>query len=138
MATDLKALTAAVATAGGGANLVIVAATAQAMSLQLLAPGLKTPVLVGPTLASGTVAILDASAFASGFGAEPRVTVAPDAVVHFDDSAPAAIGTAGSPNTVAAPVRSAFQGDFKVIRCILDVAYALRAPALAYTTSATW
>ncbi|GAA3887390.1 hypothetical protein GCM10022276_03070 [Sphingomonas limnosediminicola] len=139
MATDLKALTAAVAAAGGGGKIVIVAAPAQAMTLQLLAgSGFKTPVIVVPSLASGTVAVLDANAFASGFGAAPEITFAPDATAHFEDTSPQQIGTAGSPNIVAAPVRSAFQGDFKVLRCILRVGYAMRIPALAYTTTATW
>lgn len=138
MATDLKALTAAVATAGGGGNLVIIAAPGQAMSLQLLGAGLKTPVIIGPTLAAGTVIVLDAGAFVSGFGADPEIQVADQATIHMEDAAPLAISTPGSPNTVAAPVRSAWQADFKVLRCILRVAFALRTPALAYTTSATW
>ena len=131
MATDLKTLTAAVAAAGGGGEPVIVAAPAQAMTLQLLAgAAFKTPVIVVPSLASGTVAVLDANAFASGFGAAPEIAFAPDATVHFDDANPQQISTAGSPNVVAAPVRSAFQGDFKVLRCILRVGYGMGIPPL--------
>lgn len=139
LATDLRALTAAVAAAGGGGNLVVIASPAQAMSIQVLGSGgFTTPVIVAPTLAAGTVAVLDANAFVSGFGADPKIEVAESAVIHLDDAAPASIGTAGAPNTVSAPVRSAFQADFKVLRCSLQAAFALRSPALAYTTSATW
>ncbi len=138
MATDLRVLTAAVATAGGGGNLVIVAAPGQAMSLQVLVGGkLATPVIIAPRSAPGTVIVLDAAAFVSGFGAEPQVEIAGNAVLHLDDT-PSQISAAGAPNTVAAPVRSAYQADLKVLRCTLRVGYALRAPALAYTTTATW
>jgi hypothetical protein len=139
MATDLRALTAAVATAGGGGKLVVIASPAQAIGIQVLAgSNFTTQLISAPTLAAGTVIVLDAGAFVSGFGADPQIDVADSAVVHLDDSNPLAIGTAGSPNTVAAPVRSAFQSDLKVLRCILRVGYALRTPALAYTTTATW
>jgi HK97 family phage major capsid protein len=68
MATDLRALTAAVATAGGGAKLVVIASPAQAMSLQVLGGGgFTTPIIVAPTLPAGTVIVLDAGAFVSGF-----------------------------------------------------------------------
>lgn len=139
MASDLRALTAAVAAAGAGGNLVVIASPAQAMSLQVLAgSAFATPIIIAPSLAAGTVIVLDAAAFASGFGAEPQIDVAGAAVVHLEDATPLNIGTAGAPNTVAAPVRSAFQADLKVLRCILRVGFALRAPAIAFTTSATW
>ena len=109
------------------------------MSLQVLGgAGLKTPVIIAPTLAAGTVIVLDAGAFVSGFGADPEIQVADQATIHMDDAPPLAISTPGSPNTVAAPVASSWQADVKVLRCILRVSFALRTPALAYTTSATW
>lgn len=139
MLADLKALTSAVSTAGGGGNLVIIANPAQAISLQVLSgTGLAIPVVIAPTLANATVIVLDLSAFVSGFGADPQIDVSDGAVVHLEDANPLAIGTAGSPNTVAAKTVSAFQADFKVLRCFLRVAYGLRAPALAFTTTATW
>ena len=139
VATDLKALTAAVATAGAGGSLVVIASPAQAMSLQVLGGGgFTTPVIVAPTLAAGTAIVLDAAAFVSGFGADPKIEDRDSAVAHFEDTAPAAVSATGAPNTVSAPLRSAFQGDFKVLRCTLDAAYTLRAPAIAWTSSATW
>lgn len=139
MAADLRALTAAIATAGAGGNLVVIASPAQAMSLQVLGGGgFKTPVIVSPTLAAGTVIVLDAGAFVSGFGASPRIDVADSAVVHLEDTTPLAIGTTGAPNTVAAPVRSAWQADLKVLRCTLQAAFSMRTSAIAWTSSATW
>lgn len=140
MVTDISALTAIVAAAGGGAGLVFLASPPQAVTLQLLAGGnFNFPVIVAPTLPAGTVIALDVLTFVSGFNsADPQIDVADSALVHLEDTTPLAIGTAGSPNTVAAPVRSAFQADLKVLRCILRAAWAMRAPAIAYTTSATW
>lgn len=139
LAADLRALIGSVVAAGGGANLVVLASPPNAVSLQLLAGGnFALPVIIGPALAPGMVIVLDALAFVSGFSGAPQITVADNAVVHLEDTAPLAIGTAGAPNTVAAPVRSAFQADLKVLRCILRAAWAMRAPAIAYTTTATW
>lgn len=139
VATDLRALTAAVAAAGGGARLAVIASPPQAMTLQVLAgSGFTTPVIIGPSLAPGTVIVLDYGAFISGFSGDPQIDVADSAVVHLEDATPAHIGTAGTPNTVAAPTRSAFQADLKVLRCILRASWAMRAPAIAYTTTATW
>lgn len=140
MAGDLKALTAAVATAGGGGNLVIIASPAQAMSLQVLGgAGLKTPIIIGPSLPAGTAIVIDAGAFISGFSAEPQIEVRDSPTVHLEDTNPLQLVTgAQGAGVVAAPSRSAFQADFKVLRCTLRVGYALRTPALAWTSSATW
>lgn len=139
MVTDLRTLAAIVAAAGGGASFVFLASPPQAVTIQLLAGGnFNLPVIIGPSLPPGTVIALDALAFISGFSGALQIDVADNAVVHLEDTAPLAIGTAGAPNTVAAPVRSAFQADLKVLRCILRAAWAMRAPAIAYTTTATW
>ncbi len=139
MLADLKAMSAAVAAAGGGSQVVIVAALPQAIALQVLSGSdLDIPVVVGPALPSGTVIVLDSGAFASGFRADPEIDISESAVVHLEDTTPLAIGTPGSPNTVAAPVRSAWQNDLKILRCILRPAWVMRAPAIAFTESATW
>ena len=87
---------------------------------------------------AGTVIVLDALAFVSGFSGGPQIDVAESALVHLEDTSPLEISTTGTPNTVAAPVRSAFQADLKVLRCVLRASWAMRAPAIAYTTTATW
>lgn len=133
---DLRALTGAVVAAGGGAKLAVIASPLNALSIQLLAgSGFNVPVITGPALPAGTVIVLDAMAFVSGFSGDPQIDVAESAVVHLEDTAPLAISAAG---TVASPVRSAFQADLKVLRCTLRAAWAMRAPAIAYTTTATW
>ena len=68
----------------------------------------------------------------------PKIEASRDAVQQFEDS-PVAIGTAGSPNVVAAPVRSMWQTDSVSLRVILRVAWGLRASgAVAWTQAVTW
>ena len=53
----------------------------------------------------------------SGFGAEPEITASEEGLIlHMEDTAPLAICTAGSPNTVAAPARSLWQTDCIAVR----------------------
>jgi hypothetical protein len=58
--------------------------------------------------------------------------------VHFD-SAPAAIGTPGSPAVVAAPTRSAWQTDVQMLKVRTKCAWATVHPgAVQVVNSVTW
>lgn len=97
------------------------------------------PVIVSGNITAGVVILLDAADFAVIEAGPPRFDVSDQAVLHFEDTTPLAIGTAGSPNTVAAPVRSLWQTDSMAIRMILDVNWGfVRAGALAWTSAVTW
>jgi hypothetical protein len=55
------------------------------------------------------------------------------------DTVPSALSAVGSPNTVAAPMRSAFQSDVTALRSILPIDWALRrAGAVAVVNGTTW
>jgi hypothetical protein len=54
---------------------------------------------------------VDAADFIIIEGGAPRFDVSDQATLHLEDTTPLAIGTAGAPATVAAPVRSLFQTD---------------------------
>ena len=55
------------------------------------------------------------------------------------DTAPAQIGTAGTPTVVAAPTISVFQTDAVSVKFRQPVAWALRSPsAVAWIEGATW
>jgi hypothetical protein len=57
----------------------------------------------------------------------------------MEDTTPLAIGTAGTPATVAAPARSLFQTDSIALRMIMDVNWTLRrSGVVAWTSSVTW
>jgi hypothetical protein len=94
-------------------------------------------VLVAPNVTAGTVIMVDASAFASVLGA-PSFRASQHAAIHMD-TAPSALSATGSPNTVAAPMRSAFQSDTTALRSIIPIDWVLRRTgAAAVMNSVTW
>jgi HK97 family phage major capsid protein len=97
------------------------------------------PIIVSGTVTAAQIILVDAADFVSVSGDEPEFTVSDQATLHMDDTTPLAIGTAGSPNTVAAPVRSLFQTDTVGIRMILPLNWALRrSGVVSVTSSVTW
>lgn len=97
------------------------------------------PVIVSTTVPAGMVILLDAADFMTVTGDDPRFDVSDQATLHFEDTTPLQIGTAGSPNTVAAPTRSMFQTDSLALRMILPMNWAMRRTGvIAWTQSVTW
>ena len=119
MVSDFKLLTAAVTTGGGGSNIWVFTHPIQAVSLQLLAAGANfaVPVIPVPSLAAGTVVMLDVNAIASGYSGVPEITASQEAVVHFEETAPLAIssGVQGS-GVLATPTLSAFSQNLLVLK----------------------
>jgi hypothetical protein len=132
---------AAVAGTTGSANIAFITSRAYALRLATYANILGPGVQVWPSIAVADTTIIAVAidAFVSGFGAIPKLTVAPHAAFQMEDTSPAQLSTAGTPNVVAAPIRSAFQTDSIAIRCVLDAAWILRSSAaVAWMTAATW
>jgi HK97 family phage prohead protease/HK97 family phage major capsid protein len=97
------------------------------------------PVILSSTVTAATVFLLDADDFVSVEGDVPVFSVSDQASLHLDDTTPLAIGTAGSPNSVAAPVRSLFQTDSIGLRMTMLCNWGLRRTGtVAYVTSVTW
>lgn len=97
------------------------------------------PVIQSPTVTAGMVILVDAADFVSVNGDDPMFDVSDQATLHMEDTTPLAIGTAGSPNTVAAPVRSLWQTDSLALRMILPMNWALRrSGVVSWTESVTW
>jgi hypothetical protein len=140
MAGDLAALAGALTDAGVDAeNMVVVTNPRQAVKLRLLAgPAFAYLVLGTSAVASGTVVGIAPAGVASGFDGAPRIEASTESTVNFD-SAPAQIGTVGSPNVVAAPTRSAWQTDTQSLKVRTKCAWATVHPgAVAQITAATW
>ncbi len=137
---DVTALLDAVIAAGGGANVIFVMNPSRATRLALLASApLPHQILTSRAMAPGSIAAIEAGAFVSGLGTAPRIESSTESAIHFEDTTPLAIATAGSPNTVAAPVRSAWQSDLTVIRLIQPVAWGVRGTGLVQlVTGVTW
>jgi HK97 family phage major capsid protein/HK97 family phage prohead protease len=97
------------------------------------------PVIQSTTVPAGTVLLLDAADFFSATGDDPRFDVSDQATLHMEDTTPLQISTAGTPNVVAAPVRSMFQTDSLALRMILPMNWALRRPNMVVErTAVTW
>jgi hypothetical protein len=139
MMKDLGALAGAVA-AVGGLNLAFVASPAEAVKIVLRAgPDFKFPVLASGGLAAGIVMCVALPALVSAIDPAVRFEVSKEATIHAEDSSPLAIGTPGSPNTVAAPVRSLWQTDCISWKVLLSISWGLRAAnAVSWTSSVTW
>ena len=100
---------------------------------------LTFPVLQSASVPVGQVMLVDAADFFSATGDDPRFDVSDQAVLHMEDTTPLAISATGTPNTVAAPVRSLFQTDSIAIRMLLDINWALRRPGVvAFVAAVTW
>ncbi len=140
MVADVQALVGAIGTAGGGSSVVVFANPVQAVALNALASnGIGYPVIPAPSLAIGTVIAVEANAIASGFTGLPQIDASREAIIHFEDADPEQIGTPDTTNTVAAPVRSAFQQDLIILRLILPCAWTPRAPGMVqYMTGVNW
>ena len=96
------------------------------------------PVIVSTNVPSSVVFLVDAAEIAFAGGA-PRFMGTEVATIHEEDTTPLAIGTAGTPATVAAPVRSLFQTNSAALRTVWELDWkVLRTGAVQTITSAAW
>ena len=89
------------------------------------------------TKPNGNVYLVDAADFISSVGA-PMFDVSDQAVLHMEDTSPAALATGTGP-TVATPIRSLYQTDSMAIRLLWDLDFAWRrSNMVVWTTAITW
>jgi len=139
MIADLSNLAAAISDAGGGTGILYFANPRQATAVELRASAFAAKVVPTPRLAGGTVVAIETGGVASAFDGLPDVQATREAVVHFEDEAPAQITVAGTPNAVAAPAISLFQADSLALRLVLRCAWATRMPgAVQMVTGTVW
>jgi hypothetical protein len=157
LVADLKALTGAlmVGTNGNIRKMAWLMNPQQKVSIGLVsAPGtgvfpfkdeisnnqlLGYSVITAGTVPLGTVIVVDAADFVTVGGESPRFEISDQATLHMEDTTPLAIGTAGSPATVAAPTRSLFQTDSMALRLILPMNWVLRRTGVvAWVAGVTW
>jgi len=153
MLADIQALMAPIIAARGGRNLVLLMNPAQSTSLSWIVTadgtfvfasveqgslrGLK--VIASTTVPAGMLIMLDAAEFYSATGDSPQFDVSEQATIHEEDTTPLAIGTAGAPATVAAPVRSLWQTASIGVRMMLDMNWTMRRTGMvSWMTGVTW
>jgi len=96
------------------------------------------PLIISPTVPVGVVMLVDASDFVSVEGDAPRFDVSDQATLHMEDTLPLPLSATGSPNVVAAPLRSLYQTDSMALRMIMDVNWIMRRPVVAWVAAVTW
>lgn len=154
MVADLKQLIGAIYGVNGGRDVVVILNPIQALSLGFAQTttgnflfsdaseaGRKFNVTFVPsnTCTAGMLIAVDAADFASATGDTPRFRLSAEATVHDEDTTPLPISATGSPNTVAAPVRSFFQTDVMGIRLIWDMTWQMRRTGMvSWMTGVTW
>jgi hypothetical protein len=138
MYADLDALVGAVSAVASNGPVVIVAAPKQAGRAKRYARETGYEAFVSNGLSDGTVLAVAANALASALDPAPRFELADQATLHFEDSSPLPISTAGTPNSVAAVVSSNFQADSVSLRVIFDCSWALRSSSGLAWASVSW
>jgi HK97 family phage prohead protease len=97
------------------------------------------PIIDSGTVPAGTVIAIDAADFVAVGGDAPRFEISDQATLHFDDTTPLDIGTAGTPPVVAAPVKSMWQTDSLALRLILPTNWTIRrAGVVSFVSGVTW
>jgi len=90
------------------------------------------PLISSPSVAPGTIIMVDAADFACAGGQVPRFEISKEAALHFEDSNPEHLH-------VGSPVRSLWQEETLGLRMILEVDWCLRRPGIAaYMRNVHW
>lgn len=88
---------------------------------------------------AGRLIMIDAADFATSADDQPVFDVSEEAVFHAEDTSPAQISTAGTPNVVAAPIISMFQTASIALRMLMDITWAMRrAGMVQWIDGADW
>lgn len=141
MATDLANVAQAISDAGiSPAGLVFIAGAAAAVKLKLTAgPMFDYQILESTGVPGTTLIAVQPAAIATGFSGQPTVETSKHAVAHFDDVTLLPIASPGSPATVSAVVRSAWQQNLLFLKCRLQGAWASVHPgAVQVVNSVSW
>lgn len=97
------------------------------------------PVVVSQTMVDTTVLLIDFNEVTFAMGS-PSFLASDVATIHEEDTSPGPIATVGTPNAVAAPVRSLFQTNTTALRFLMDADWAkLRsAGSVQQLTAVAW
>lgn len=151
--TDMKAAMQAMADNRMGTRLVWIIPMAQLVSLSLqtnaagnfmfrdeMANGtiMGIPFLSNVLVPAETVFLVDAAELMAAYSTTPMIDASEQATLHMDN-APAPISTVGTPNAVAAPVRSLWQTASWALRLLWDLTWNQRRPNAVFTiTGVQW
>ena len=100
-------------------------------------PKFDFDIIASTSLATGTVAVIEAASFVSGFGSTAEFSTSKMGVIHSEDTSPTDV-TGGTPSP-ASPVKSLFQIDAIGLKTTLWASWGLRAAGHAqWLQGGTW
>lgn len=147
---DIRKLQGAFDAVNASGSIMLLMNPAQALALELT-PGpdgtlgwsagilARYRVTTSTAVPAGQIIAIRADDFVTATGDVPEFETSNEATIHMEDTTPLQIGTAGTPNVVAAPVQSMFQTAQTAIRMLLDVSWAMRRTGMVQTiASVTW
>lgn len=127
MAKDVGSIAAAIATAGGDADrMMIFAAPKQAVALRMsVGTRFTNPILSTNALADKQIVGVDPQMIGASNNGVPSIDISREATLHFEDTTPLPISADG---TIAGPVRSAFQENLLALRMRMSTCWGVLAP----------
>jgi hypothetical protein len=135
MVDDVSALAAAVAPVAGNAPIILIAAPAQSVALQMRPNSSPFSVFTSSALPPKRVICVAARALVTAMSA-PVIDASREAAVHMASPASELIDIGG---VMAVPVKSMTQTDGVALRLRMPVAWALRSPvAISFMDNVTW
>jgi hypothetical protein len=140
MLDDVETLLGAVAQIASGNPICFICNPVQAAALRIRGRTIfPYEIFATSALAAGTVIAIATNTVASALDPEPTIETGSEGTVVMQDTSPAAIGTVGTPNVVAAPVRSLYQTDTLSLRLRFGVSWGLRnLGGIAWLSGVTW
>jgi hypothetical protein len=140
VAEDLGLLASSISHHGIGIdNLIYIAGADIATKIRTLAgPFFQDVVLSSAAVPDDEIVAIIPKGLACGYAGEVQVETSIAATLHFEDTAPLPIATVGIPNTVAAPVHSAFQEYLILIKVRGRMTWAVQPNAVCYMTGVKW
>lgn len=147
---DIKTLLAPFDTANAGRAIALLMNPSQARNVRMLAGPNSSGfgwanqfladfrVIASTVVPAGTIIAVDTADFVTSTGDSPNFETSDQATIHMESS-PSQISATGSPNTVAAPVRSMFQTNSVALKMTMDVNWAMRRTGMVqYLSGVTW
>ena len=140
VADDIALLASNIAGAGINVeNMVIIAEPGLAYKIKVLAsPKLTNVVLSSSSIPAGEVIAIVPEGLVTAYDGAVAIEIANAPVLHYEDTVPQDISTAGTPAVVAYPSKSAFQTDILAIKLRAQMAIAVHPGSVAYVTGAAW
>jgi hypothetical protein len=137
MAEDLGALTGAIGAAGIDPNGAVFVCGPREATIIKTKASLRLDNLILTTLGlpAKSVACFAPAGIVSGYQDDPTIEIRPEGVLHYEDTTPADIGTAGG---VAAPTKSAFQTNLLAIKVRGNCAWVAANGAAQVITAVNW